>query len=89
MTKAVLRIRRDTATALEEMGRRFTATWKSGRVASTRVFSFESPAALFRVLSPKRWELIERLQKENANAVDDSAMTNATRFWQTAGAMFP
>lgn len=23
---------------------------------------FESPAALFRVLSPKRWELIERLQ---------------------------
>jgi len=26
------------------------------------VFSFESPAALFRVLSPKRWELIERLQ---------------------------
>jgi len=26
------------------------------------VFSFESPAALFRVLSPKRWELIERMQ---------------------------
>jgi hypothetical protein len=34
-------------------------------------------------------ELIERLQKENANAVDDSAMTNATRFRQTAGAMIP
>lgn len=34
-------------------------------------------------------ELIERLQKENANAVDDSAMTNATRFWQTVGAMIP
>jgi predicted transcriptional regulator len=25
-------------------------------------FSFSSPAALFKVLSPKRWELIERLQ---------------------------
>lgn len=62
MTKAVLRIRRNTADQLEEMGRRFASTWKSGRAASTRVFSFESPAALFRVLSPKRWELIERLQ---------------------------
>lgn len=62
MTKAVLRIRRDTSAVLEEMGRRFASAWKSGRPASARVFSFESPAALFRVLSPKRWELIERLQ---------------------------
>jgi predicted transcriptional regulator len=62
MTKAILRIRRDSAAALEEMARRFAATWKSGRAASAHVFSFESPAALFRVLSPKRWELIERLQ---------------------------
>lgn len=27
-------------------------------------FSFASPAALFKVLSPKRWDLIERLQAE-------------------------
>lgn len=27
-------------------------------------FSFSSPAALFKVLSPKRWELIERLQND-------------------------
>ncbi len=27
-------------------------------------FSFSSPAALFKVLSPKRWELIERLQAD-------------------------
>jgi predicted transcriptional regulator len=69
MTKAVLRIRRDTTAVLEEMGRRFAATWKSGRVTSTRVFSFESPAALFRVLSPKRWELIERLQSLGPTSV--------------------
>jgi predicted transcriptional regulator len=62
MTKAVLRIRRDSAGVLAEMGRRFTGTWKSGRPAAAHVFSFESPAALFRVLSPKRWELLERLQ---------------------------
>jgi predicted transcriptional regulator len=61
VTKAVLRIRRDVDKALADMGRRFTSTWKSGRPAA-HVFKFESPAALFRVLTPKRWELLERLQ---------------------------
>jgi len=61
VTKAVLRIRRNTDAALTDMGKRFTAAWKSGRSAA-HVFTFESPAALFRVLSPKRWELLERLQ---------------------------
>lgn len=62
MTKAVLRIRRDVDTALKDMGKRFTLAWKSGR-SSAHVFTFESPAALFRVLTPKRWELLERLQR--------------------------
>lgn len=61
MTKAVLRIRRNTDAALGDMGKRFTVAWKSGR-SSAHVFTFESPAALFRLLSPKRWELLERLQ---------------------------
>ena len=61
MTKAVLRIRRDADAALSEMGKRFTAAWK-GRRSSAHVFTFESPAALFRVLTPKRWELVEKLQ---------------------------
>ena len=61
MTKAVLRIRRNTDAVLADMGKRFAAAWKSGR-SSAHVFTFESPAALFRVLSPKRWELLERLQ---------------------------
>jgi predicted transcriptional regulator len=61
VTKAVLRIRRDVDKALTDMGKRFTSTWKSGRSAA-HVFTFESPAALFRVLTPKRWELLERLQ---------------------------
>ena len=42
MTKAVLRIRRNTDAALADMGKRFTAAWKSGK-SSAHVFTFESP----------------------------------------------
>ena len=69
MTKAVLRIRRDTDAVLKEMGRRFASAWTGGRPTAAHVFSFESPAALFRVLSPKRWELIERLQRVGPTSV--------------------
>ena len=62
MTKAVLRIRRDTDAVLADMGKRFTAAWKSGK-SSAHVFTFESPSALFRVITPKRWEVLERLQR--------------------------
>jgi len=68
VSKAVLRIRRDADAALAEMGKRFTAVWKSGRSAA-HVFTFESPAALFRVLTPKRWELVERLQTLGPSSV--------------------
>lgn len=62
MKKVTIRIRRDTDIALREMGERFVKSWKSGRSAGDSL-EFESPAALFRVLSPKRWELVECLQK--------------------------
>jgi predicted transcriptional regulator len=62
VTKAVLRIRRNTDAALADMGRRFAAAWKTGK-SSAHVFTFESPSALFRVLTPKRWEILERLQQ--------------------------
>jgi len=62
MTKAILRIRRNADAALVEMGARFTTAWKSGK-SSAHVFTFESPSALFRVLTPKRWEILERLQQ--------------------------
>jgi predicted transcriptional regulator len=68
VSKAVLRIRRDADAALAEMGKRFTAAWKSRR-SSAHVFAFESPAALFRVLTPKRWELVERLQALGPSSV--------------------
>jgi len=68
MKKATIRICRDTDAALKEMGARFVKTWKSGKSAGD-VLTFESPAALFRVLTPKRWELIERLQGLGSSSI--------------------
>jgi hypothetical protein len=61
MKKATIRIRRDTQRTLKEMGERFVKAWKTGK-SDGDLLQFESPAALFRVLTAKRWELIERLQ---------------------------
>jgi predicted transcriptional regulator len=59
--KLTIQIRRNAATALTEMGARFIDTWRTGK-SSGDSLQFQSPAALFRILTPKRWELIERLQ---------------------------
>lgn len=48
--------------SLAQLRTGFLNTWKSGRYQGEH-FEFESPAALFRTLSPKRWELVEALQK--------------------------
>lgn len=61
MKTATIRIRRNTAAALADMGEQFVKAWKQGK-SDTDTFEFESPKALFAVLTPKRWELIERLQ---------------------------
>jgi predicted transcriptional regulator len=68
MKKATIRIRRDSGEVLAEMGARFVKAWKSGKGAGD-VLTFESPAALFRALTPKRWELIERLQSLGPSSV--------------------
>lgn len=62
MRKATIRIERDPEQALQEMGERFVKAWKTGKSAGD-VLRFASPAALFRVLTPTRWELVERLQQ--------------------------
>jgi predicted transcriptional regulator len=61
MTEAIIRIVNDDDAVLAEAGKRFKQVWKSGKVAPA-VFTFSSPAQLFSVISPKRWQLIERLQ---------------------------
>jgi predicted transcriptional regulator len=62
MTKAIIRIQRDDETALSHAADGFLAAWTSGHELD-HVFSFSSPEQLFSVLSPKRWTLIETLQK--------------------------
>lgn len=61
MRTATIQVRKDTASALSELGERFVRAWQSGE-SDGDVIQFESPRALFRVLTPRRWELIERLQ---------------------------
>ena len=61
MTEAIIRIVSDDEAILNEAGERFRKTWKSGK-PSPAVFTFSSPAQLFSVISPKRWEMIEKLQ---------------------------
>jgi predicted transcriptional regulator len=68
MKKLTIRIRKDTAVALKEMGDRFIKAWKTGKSAGDWI-QFESPAAMFRVLTPKRWELVERLQAIGPSSV--------------------
>jgi predicted transcriptional regulator len=59
---ANIRIRRATD-SIAEIREGFLAAWDTGNYRGEH-FDFESPAALFRILTPKRWELIERLQIE-------------------------
>jgi predicted transcriptional regulator len=61
MRVATIKIKKDDASVLQDAGAAFVDAWRTGKSESD-VFTFSSPAQLFSVLSPKRWELIERLQ---------------------------
>ena len=62
MTTAIIRIQRNDETALHDALEGFAAAWETGE-EQEHVFSFASPEQLFSVLTPKRWTLIETLQK--------------------------
>jgi len=68
MTEAIIRIRNDDDALLAEAGERFKAAWKTGEPTAA-VSTFSSPAQLFSVISPKRWQLIERLQKIGKSSI--------------------
>jgi predicted transcriptional regulator len=61
MMEAIIRIVNNDDAVLEDSGDRFKKVWATGK-AGPAVFTFSSPAQLFSVISPKRWQLIERLQ---------------------------
>ena len=52
----------DEEAAMQAMQKRFVNTMKEGSYTG-EFLTFESPTALFRAISPKRWELIVTLQK--------------------------
>ncbi len=61
MTEAIIRISSGDASVLKQSATRFKKAWVSAK-PQPAVFTFSTPAQLFSVISPKRWELIERLQ---------------------------
>ena len=68
MTIATIRIERDARTALRAAGRGLAAAACTGRAAGVN-FTFSSAEQLFRTITPKRWELIERLQSLGPSSV--------------------
>lgn len=68
MRKVVIRIRRETDAPNKNMGERLAKIWKTGKSVGDNL-QFESPSALFRVLTPKHWELVERLQTLGPSSV--------------------
>ncbi len=50
----------------------FTRIWKSGRATAPRI-SFESPELLFKVLSGKRWELLNVMTGAGAMSIREVA----------------
>ncbi|MEN8132109.1 MAG: ArsR family transcriptional regulator [Pseudomonadota bacterium] len=72
MRIATIRVRSDTDQGLGEMREQFLAACKTGEYQG-EVFEFESPAALFRLLTPKRWELLVMLQDSGPCGVRELA----------------
>lgn len=72
MRIATIKVRSDTNQALREMREQFLMAWKTGEYQG-EVFEFESPTALFRLLTPKRWELLETLQSAGPCGVRELA----------------
>ena len=72
MREALIQIRADSEAALDEAFVRATNAMRSGNSSEPVAgFTFSSPAQLFSVISPKRWELIEHLQKIGPSSIRD------------------
>jgi predicted transcriptional regulator len=56
-----IKIESDPMAALAQAGQAFAAAWPRGAYAG-ETLSFESPAALFRLLTPARWGVLAALQ---------------------------
>ncbi len=68
MRTATIRIRKDSKTSFADLRTQFLDAWDSGQYKG-EFFEFESPAALFRTITPKRWDLIEALQSHGPMSI--------------------
>lgn len=68
MRTATIQIRRDDESVLRDAGSAFVNAWNTG-ASKSDLFTFSSPSQLFSVLSPRRWTLIERLQRLGASSL--------------------
>ena len=70
MKEALIQIRADSEAALDEAFDRAASATRSGKPSDpVAVFTLSSPAQLFSVITPKRWELIEHLQKIGPSSI--------------------
>lgn len=70
MKQAIIEIRADSAAVMKEFGADLVKAWETGTPSNPlATFTFSSSAQLFSVFTPKRWELIERLQKIGPSSV--------------------
>lgn len=72
MKTLTIRIEPDAAEALERAGQAFVAAWKSDAYAG-ETLSFESAAALFRLLTPARWNVLSALQARGNSGLRELA----------------
>ncbi len=70
MKQAVIEIRPDSAAVMKEFSTDLVKAWETGAPSHPlATFTFSSSTQLFSVFTPKRWELIERLQKIGPSSV--------------------
>lgn len=68
MKIATIKIEREEA-ALDAMDEDFVRAWETGKSNDTYVLSFESPAAMLRVFTPARCEILDRLQEIGPSSI--------------------
>jgi predicted transcriptional regulator len=70
MKTALIEVRAGSEAVLNEMGNDFIKAWKTGKTSDPlATFSFSTATQLFAVFTPKRWELIEQLQKLGPSSI--------------------
>lgn len=72
MRYAIIRIEPDLEADLLGMGAAFVDALETGNYQG-EVFSFETPAALFSAITPKRWEALGKLQGKPAMSIRELA----------------